>query len=369
MAPSEIPVNSLLRHVVPLQERLSAIASEVISSGYYRLGPGVAAFEQEFADYCGTSHCISVANGTDALELSLKAVGVGAGDRVVVTANAAMYSTSAVLACGAEPVFVDVDPASSTMQVAALATALAGPVPAKAVIVTHLYGQLAPIDALAELCRQHGVALVEDCAQAHGAAHADGRRAGAFGDVAAFSFYPTKNLGALGDGGAVVSSDDGIAERVRRLRQYGWTSKYTNGLSGGRNSRLDELQARFLSLMLPLVDGWNERRRQIARRYSDGIRHADIRVPAIAGNDYVAHLYVVRSDRRQALREHLAAAGVQTDVHYPLPDHRQPCHQGRFEAVALPVTEADAGQVLTLPCFPEMTEVEVQRVIDACNRF
>ena len=362
-----IPVNSLLRHIQPLEAELVAAATDVVRSGYYVLGPGVNRFESAFADYCGASECIGVANGTDALELALKAVGVTAGDRVAVAANAAMYGTSAVLACGAVPLFVDIEEAGATLDPARLSEAFASMVP-RAIIVTHLYGRLARIDEILQLCRSHGVAVVEDCAQAHGA-RSNSRAAGSFGDVAAFSFYPTKNLGALGDGGAIVTSDTGIGQRARQLRQYGWTAKYTNTHAGGRNSRLDEIQARMLLTMLPLLDGWNARRREIANRYSNEIRNPAIAVPAPAGEEYVGHLYVVHCDRRDALRTHLEGIGVQTDVHYPVPDHRQPCHRGAYDHIQLPVTERLATTALTLPCFPELTDEEVERVIDACNRF
>ncbi|MCE4369489.1 DegT/DnrJ/EryC1/StrS family aminotransferase [Xanthomonas hortorum] len=363
-----IPVNSLSRHIAPLQDTLSQIAGSIIASGYYVLGPNVKAFEQEFAGYCGAAHCVSVANGTDALELSLKALGVGQGDKVAVVANAAMYGTSAVLACGATPIFVDTGAGTGLMSVTALEAALAGGTTPKAVIVTHLYGQLADIEAIVALCQARGIKVVEDCAQAHGAER-NGRRAGSFGDISSFSFYPTKNLGALGDGGAIVTSDDALATRAAQLRQYGWTAKYTNSLRGGRNSRLDELQAAMLRHMLVLLDGWNQRRRDIANRYARGLSNPKITAAGVVGADNVAHLYVVRCDEREALRAHLQAAGVQTDVHYPLCDHRQPCHEGAFESVVLPNTEADAACVMTLPCFPELTDEEVDQVIDACNRF
>ncbi|HDX0787707.1 TPA: DegT/DnrJ/EryC1/StrS family aminotransferase [Stenotrophomonas maltophilia] len=363
-----IPVNSLSRHIAPLQDALSSLAATVIASGYYVLGPNVKAFEQEFARYCGAAHCISVANGTDALELSLKALEVGTGDRVAVVANAAMYGTSAVLACDATPVFVDTNADDGLMSVAALKAVLdSAPLP-KVVIVTHLYGKLAQIEEIVALCHDRGIKVLEDCAQAHGAERG-GHRAGSFGDIASFSFYPTKNLGALGDGGAIVTSDEALALRATQLRQYGWTAKYTNSLAGGRNSRLDELQAALLRHMLPLLDGWNQRRRDIANRYAAGLRSDRVRHIGTVGNEHVAHLYVVRCDNRNALRAHLQAAGVQTEVHYPLCDHRQPCHQGRFDAVSLPHTEADAAQVLTLPCFPELTDAEVDTVIAACNRY
>lgn len=364
-----IPVNSLPRHIAPFQARLAAVAAEVIGSGYYVLGSGVREFEASFAAYCGVDHAVGVANGTDALELSLRALGVGPGDRVAVCANAAMYGTTAVLACGAEPVFVDIEAGAATMDPAALEAALAADGRMAAVIITHLYGRLARMEPLLSLCRAHGAAVVEDCAQSHGAADAAGRRAGAFGDLASFSFYPTKNLGAFGDGGAVVTGNAELATRVKQLRQYGWSDKYTNALPGGRNSRLDEIQARMLSVMLPSLDAWNDRRRDIANRYSTDIRSATIEVTPVAGREYVAHLYVLRSDRRDALRAHLQEQGIQTDVHYPRPDHRQPLHEGRFNAVSLPETERDAARVLTLPCFPELTDAEVERVVQACNRF
>lgn len=368
MHPSPVPLNSLARHAASLRGELVAVAAAVVEGGHYVLGPGVEAFEAAFADYCGAGHCIGVANGTDALELALKAVGVAAGDRVAVPANAAMYATTAVLACGAEPVFVDVDE-DSTLDPEALEQAFTTGAPPRAAVATHLYGRLARIGRIAAACAAHGVALVEDCAQAHGARAADGRRAGAFGDAAAFSFYPTKNLGALGDAGAVVCRGAGVAARARALRQYGWSDKYVNALAGGRNSRLDELQARVLSTKLPLLDGWNRRRRAIANRYSAEIRNPAIAVPAAAGEEYVAHLYVVHCASREHLRAHLGQAGIASDVHYPVPDHRQPCFEGRHAAVSLPVTERQARTALTLPCFPELTDDEVSRVIDACNRF
>ena len=361
-----IPINALGRHIAPLQEPLARIAAEVIASGYFVLGPGVKAFEEAFASWCGVAAVVGVANGTDALELALKAVGVGAGDRVAVAPNAAMYGTSAVLACGGEPQFVDVD-ALGLMSLETLQSSVGRDGLPKAVIVTHLYGRLAAIEAIADWCAAQGVAVVEDCAQAHGATR--GRRAGAFGDIAAFSFYPTKNLGALGDGGAVATRRPELATRVAQLRQYGWSAKYTNALPGGRNSRLDELQARFLLAMLPLLDGWNARRRQIAQRYIEGIRHPALRLPASTGEDDVAHLFVVRTPRREALAAHLKAAGVQTDVHYPVPDHRQPCFGGLYDAFVLPGAEREAREVLTLPCFPELEDAEVEAVIAACNAF
>lgn len=368
MDPQTVPVNSLLRHVAPLRDALARAAAEVVGSGYFVLGPQVARFEAQFADYCGVGHAVGVANGTDALEIALKCVGVGPGDAVVVAANAAMYGTSAVLACGARPAFADVLETYATLDPDRVQALLDDGEGVKAIVVTHLYGRLAHVADIVRRCRARGVAVVEDCAQAHGARDGTGRMAGAFGDVAAFSFYPTKNLGALGDGGVVISNDADIAARARQLRQYGWSCKYVNALPGGRNSRLDEIQAAMLSVMLPHLDHWNACRRSIANRYSAEITSTLLELPPVAGDEFVAHLYVVRSDRRDHVRGVLEAACIQTDVHYPRSDHRQPCHEGRYDAVRLPVTERDAERVLTLPCFPEMTDHEVTKVIRACNQ-
>lgn len=361
-----IPLNSLSRHIAPLQQQLATIAEKVIQSGHYVLGPAVQSFEAEFAAYCGVRHCAGVGNGTDALELALRAAGVRAGDKVAVVANAAMYSATAALAIGAVPVFVDVGE-DANMDPDSLSNAVA--VGLSAVVITHLYGRLADAEALAEVARQARVPVIEDCAQAHGARDAAGRAAGSLADVAAFSFYPTKNLGAIGDGGAVVTDNPAIAENVRKLRQYGWGGKYRNELPGGRNSRLDELQAAFLSVMLPHLDAWNERRREIANFYSANIENPAITVPRPGGAEYVGHLYVVRTERRDALRKHLDACGIDTDIHYPIPDHHQPCFGGAFKSVRLESTERLAATALTLPCFPELLDSEVEQVVQACSRF
>ncbi|MEA9587215.1 DegT/DnrJ/EryC1/StrS family aminotransferase [Xanthomonas sp. WHRI 10064A] len=361
-----VPVNALDRHIGPIARQLEEAAVKAIGSGYYVLGPNVKAFEKEFADWCGAGDCVSVANGTEALELGLRSLGVSDGKRVAVVANAAMYGTTAVLACGAEPVFIDIDPITCTMAPEALEAELAtGKI--DVVIVTHLYGRLAQMDAFTALADKHGFAIFEDCAQAHGAMDAQGRKAGTFGKAASFSFYPTKNLGALGDGGAVTTNDPAIADTLRKLRQYGWTAKYRNELRGGRNSRLDEIQAAFLRVMLPLLDNWNARRRDIANRYSTEIKHFNILVPPTSGNDFVAHLYVVHTSDRAGLQKHLADAGVNSEVHYPTPDYRQPLFAGQFDDLLLKATDHSCACVVTLPCFPELTDAEVSQVIEACN--
>ena len=345
---------------------LDATARRVIAGGWYVLGPELEGFEREFAAYCGVAHAVGVASGSDALELALRALGLGPGAAVATVANAGGYATAAILAVGATPRYVDVAAGTGLLDPAALDGILAaGPV--AALIVPHLYGRLAPMTEILARCRPGGVAVIEDCAQAHGARR-DGRRAGSFGAVGCFSFYPTKNLGALGDGGALVSDDPVLAGRIRALRQYGWGDKYHVERPGGRNSRLDELQAAFLRLGLPALDGWNRRRRAIADRYRAGIRHPGVACPPPGGEDDVAHLFVLRCAGRDRLAAHLAARGIGCAVHYPVPDHRQP---GWREACAgagpLPVTELLAAEILSLPCYPELEDREVEAVINAVN--
>jgi len=359
---TRIPLNDLDAHTTPQQEALCAATRRVVERGWFVLGPEVEAFEQEFATYCGVPHAVGVGNGTDAIELALRALGIDAGDEVIVAANAGMYSAAAVNAAGATPVFADVDETDLTLDPAAVAAAI-GP-RTRAVVLTHLYGRMGKVQTLADIAKSRGLALLEDCAQSHGA-RVDGRRAGAFGDVACFSFYPTKNLGALGDGGAVVCRDAQIATRIRRLRQYGWEKKYFATLPHGRNSRLDEMQAAILRTKLPHLDGWNARRRAIAQAYA-GVAGDRLRHPRVEGEDYVAHLYVVRTSQRESLRAHLDGLGIASDVHYPVPDTQQPAL--RIAAPpSLPVTERACREVLTLPCYPELDHPSVQRVMAALD--
>jgi dTDP-4-amino-4,6-dideoxygalactose transaminase len=355
-------VNALDRAVAAQRDSLHAAVARVVDSGWFVLGPETEAFEREFAEYVGVSECVGVGNGTDALELALIAIGVTAGDMVVTVANAGMYTTAAALKVGARPLFVDVDPDDLLVDVTALGATLdRNGSEIRAVVVTHLYGQLVDLAPVVGLCAPLGIPVVEDCAQAIGARR-DGRSAGASGTVSAFSFYPTKNLGALGDGGAVVTDDLAVAARVRQLRQYGWDRKYHSVVSGGRNSRLDEIQAAVLRLRLPATGAGNAIRRSILARYRDALPAGPRRMVLAALDDsHSGHLAVLRTPTREADRAHLAAAGVTTDIHYPVPDHHQPVLAGR-STVSLPVTEAAAGEVLTLPCFPQLTDNEVVRV-------
>ncbi|WP_203981149.1 DegT/DnrJ/EryC1/StrS family aminotransferase [Planosporangium flavigriseum] len=360
-------MNDLVAHNASLADELSDAVMRVLNSGWYILGREVKAFEEAFAAYCGVPFAIGVANGTDALELALAGVGVGRGDRVALVANAGGYGTSAVNALGAVGVYVDVDLDTQLIDASALDRVLAG-ADIRAVIVTHLYGRLADMAELMAVADRHGVKVVEDCAQAHGASR-DNRRAGSFGHVAAFSFYPTKNLGALGDAGAVVTGDAAIAERVGRLRQYGWDRKYHMTLAPARNSRLDEVQAAVLSVKLPHVDAWNARRIALASFYAEAITHPKVALPAVDGTSYVAHLYVVRTTDRDDLAAHLRAEGVPCEVHYPYPDHRQPAAGDRYAGVSLPTTEQLCAEVLTLPCYPEMSDADAEHVAAAVNRW
>ena len=290
----------------------------MLASGWYILGRECAAFESEFAAYCGVAHCVSVANGTDALELALRGLGIGPGDTVATVANAGGYSTTAIRAVGAEPLYIDIDPSTMNMSAADLAARLTPAV--RAVIATHLYGRMADLPALLAVTGRAAVPLVEDCAQAHGAA-IGGKKAGSWGALACFSFYPTKNLGALGDGGAITTNDGQLAQRVKSLRQYGWSGKYQCA-EYGRNSRMDEMQAAILRAKLPHLDGWNARRREIAATYSAALAGQPVECPRDFGEDYVAHLYVIRTPgARSGARR---AERVRHRDRYPLPGAGSP---------------------------------------------
>jgi dTDP-4-amino-4,6-dideoxygalactose transaminase len=356
-------INEIKRQSEALAPELAAAVERVLRRGWYILGPEVKEFEQEFAAYCRSGRCVSVANGTEALEIALRALELPPGSKVANVANAGMYATTAILHAGLRPLYVDVDRTTLTMDAGALSAAIDAET--SAVIVTHLYGQMADMPAISEIAKRSNLPLIEDCAQAHGA-ELQGVRAGAWGKLGCFSFYPTKNLGALGDGGAIVTGDEKLAERCRLLRQYGWSEKYRCSIPGGRNSRLDEMQAAVLLAKLPHLEEWNRRRRTIAQRYNEAFAGLEVQVPCGEGPDYVAHLYVVRTRQRERVQASLKEAGIASDVHYPVPDYLQEGMRSvpGNTAVHLPVTEECCKQVLTLPCFPELTEQEQRVVID-----
>ena len=362
-----IPVADLSRHIQKHRSRIEAAINRVLDRGHFILGEEVAAFEESFAAYIGVSHCVGVANGTDAIELALRVMGVGNGTKVATVGNAGNYTTTALNAIGAFPIYMDVDPVSRNVTLSEVSQAIKLGV--EAVVVTHLYGMaVAEIEEIARLCRISSVPLIEDCAQAPGA-QINNRKVGSFGDASSFSFYPTKNLGALGDAGAVTTSSDEVGEKLKKLRVYGWGDKYTVDLLGGRNSRLDEVQAAILSELLPFLDEENIQRREIATFYSTNIFNSNLQVPKTSGSEFVSHLYVIASTNRTRLQSHLHSAGVGTAVHYPAPDHKQLATKGFTISDALQVTERLSSEVLTLPCFPEMTQAEISRVVDALNSF
>lgn len=345
-------------------EILSALSSALERMNLF-LGENVRLFEQEFGEYCGTHHCVGVGSGTDALILALRACGVGPGDEVITVANTFIATVEAIHAVGAKPVLVDVEPDTCTLDPSQIEAAITSYT--RAIVPVHLYGRLADLTSIVDVARRHSLLVVEDACQAHGASK-DGRRAGAFGDVGCFSFYFSKNLGAYGEAGAVVTNNPEIAQRVALLRDHGSPSKYQHSVLGV-NSRLDELQAAILRVKLRYLDRWNEQRRAHAATYNQLLSGLGLRLPKIPNDgSHVFHLYVVRSDRRDALRTSLEGAGVATSIHYPIPVHLQPAWTAHgYRPCLLPVTEALAGQILSLPLYPEMTTSQIERVC-ACIR-
>ena len=354
-----IPMNDLRRGWVATDSAVHEAVRRVLTSGSYLGGPESDAFEAELATYLGVSHAVGLANGTDALVLALQSVGCGPGSEVVTVANAGGYASIAAVLIGAGVVYADVDPTTLVATPDTIADSI-GP-DTRAVVITHLYGNMADVPAIVSNCRARGIAVIEDCAQAIGC-EVGGRRAGSFGDVAAFSFYPTKNLGAAGDAGAVATDDPAIADRVRSLRQYGWSPRYVVAHPHGRNSRLDEIQAAILRIGLRRVNQLNERRVAIVGRFAEAVRGTAIRVVTGAGVPTVAHLAVVRATQRAGVRALFEAHGVGTDIHYPVPDHRQLGLPRPLREMPLPETEHAVDQILTIPCYPSMTDDAVDQV-------
>jgi len=351
-----------------LATEIDAAIRAVLDGPAYVLGEAVSRFEQEFTAYCGARHGVGVNNGTDAIHLALRALGIGAGHEVITVAHTAVATVAAIDMAGATPVLADVDPPTRTISRKAV-EALLGP-RTKAIIAVHLYGHPADLGALMPLCEEHGLALIEDCAQAH-AAEWKGRRVGSFGRVATFSFYPTKNLGAIGDAGMVITSDDLVADRLRLLRQYGWRTPQHSELRGW-NSRLDPLQAAILSVKLRHLDAQTARRREIAARYGAQLKGLPLSLPTVADDcTHVYHLYVIEladQAERDALRAHLAANAIMAGIHYPEPVHLQPAYAD-VKHGPMPVSERLARTVLSLPLYPEMTDADADRVIAAVRSF
>jgi len=364
VAPLSVPLGDLKRQTSAIRAELDAALARVLDSGMYILGKELIAFEQEFAAYCGVGHCIGVASGAEALYLAIVAHDIKPGDEVITVANACMYQVAAILQAGARPILVDVDPVTQNMLPSAFEAAITSRT--RAVMPVHLFGRLADMQAICEIASHYHILVIEDAAQAHGswARDAEGalRKAGAWGSVACFSFYPSKNLGAIGDGGALVTNDAALAERLRRLRMYGWSSKYHTAELNGRNSRLDELQAALLRVKLRHLDQGNSARRERAAWYAELLGDLTISLPT-DDPGHIYHLYVITVPVRDALREHLIADRIGCDIHYPLPAHLQPAYADLgYRHGSLPTTERLATQILSLPMFPELTRAEIEQV-------
>lgn len=356
-----------------LQNEIDAAVARALQSGWYILGQELRSFEAEFAAWLGASAAVGCGNGTDALALALRALGVGPGSSVVTVSHTAVATVAAIEMVGATPVLIDIEPDYYTMDPAELAEVLAHPPtgvpPIRAVIPVHLYGQPAALEQIMAACGRHGVPVVEDCAQAHGAT-IDGRKVGTLTEVATFSFYPTKNLGALGDGGMLATQDPGLAAEIAALRQYGWRTHYISD-AVGVNSRLDEVQAAILRVKLQHLDAQNARRQAIAADYDTALLGTSLLPPSRRDDaTHVFHLYVLRTIDRAGMQARLRLAGIGTGVHYPSPIHLQPAYRGRaaLGPSRCRATEAAALQVLSLPMFPELTDSQVTQVCEALSR-
>lgn len=351
---NSIPFLDLRAAYLELKPEIDAAVARVLDSGWYILGPEVEAFEAEWAEFCGAAHAVGVGNGLDALTLALRALEIGPGDEVIVPSNTYIATWLAVSAVGATPVPVEPNPATYNIEPALIPTAIT--TRTKALLPVHLYGQPADLDPILAIARQHNLAVVEDAAQAHGARY-NGRRIGSHGDVVCWSFYPGKNLGALGDAGAVTTNDPAIAERIRDLRNYGSRVKYVND-ERGFNSRLDPVQAAVLRVKLQVLDEWNTRRKHIAAMYLDSLAHETtaLTLPFVPNYaDPVWHLFVVQHPKRDQLQKQLTEAAIGTMIHYPIPPHRQQAYADLAIALeALPIAESTARNVLSLPIGPHL---------------
>jgi dTDP-4-amino-4,6-dideoxygalactose transaminase len=362
-----IPFVDLRIHDAELRREMSAALRQTMDRAQFILGDQVASFESEFAEYCGVKHCVGVASGTDALHLTLRALGIGPGDEVITAANSFIATALAVAYTGATPVLVDVDPRDFLIDVGLLEEAITPRT--KAIVPVHLYGQPADMRAILDIAGRRGLTVVQDACQAHGA-RLDGIPVASFGTAACYSFYPSKNLGGCGDGGAVVTSCAQLADRLRMLRNYGQKSKNDFALFG-HNSRLDTLQAAVLSAKLPYLDGWNQRRRLAADMYAELLAGTDLVVPIErAGANHVYHLYVIRHPRRDELQAHLRSAGVECGVHYPAPIHELPPFCGACTVPeGAPISSELARQILSLPMHPALTPEQVEHVARTAQSF
>ena len=360
-----VPFNDLSRGWLANSDEVLEVCTRVIKSGLYIHGPEHAAFELELADFLGCTDAIGVASGTDALQLALRAVGCGYGSKIIAAANAGGYTSIASVGIGCEIIYCDVDPISLVITGETISPLLTKDI--QAVVVTHLFGNIAPVDQIRKLCEPLGIKVIEDCAQAIGG-RIGAQRVGTVGDMGTFSFYPTKNLGGFGDGGAVVTSDLILASQVRKLRQYGWSEKYLIDTSGGINSRLDEIQAAVLRLGISKIDRLNAKRQEIVKQYREAFYATKLQIVTQDSEDATAHLAVVRVPKeigRDRFQDGLTSMGIQTAIHYPILDCDQlglP-HPNKIDQI--PASRAAQGEIISLPCFPELTSSEVTAVITA----
>lgn len=361
-----IPFFESKRQYKELREELNESINKVLSSGWYVLGKENQNFEKNFASFIGTKLAVGVNSGTDALKIALKAVGVGPGDEVITVSNTAVPTVSAIRETGAKPVFVDVDK-YFTLDAEMLKEKITQRT--KVIVPVHLYGGVCNMEAIMKIARKYRLKVVEDCAQAVGAKY-NNKKVGTFGDISCFSFYPTKNLGALGDGGIILTSNKKLADKCRALRMYGMENSYHSKVEG-YNSRLDEMQASILSTKLPHLNTWNKRRQEIARMYIKGIKNPHISLPEIRpGSEHVFHLFVIRTSYREKLINHLSKWGISSKVHYPYPIHLQEGYSFlKNQSRSLKVTERIADEILSLPIFPELKDSEIKYVIRVLNKF
>lgn len=357
-----LPINPKANYLAHKDEINPAIA-RVLDSGWYILGQEVAAFEKEFAAYIGVRFAVGVGSGTGALHLALRACGIGAGDEVITVSHTAVATVAAIELCGAAPVLVDIDLNTYTIDPVQIESVIKQRT--KAVIPVHLYGHPADMGSIIGIANRHELRVIEDCAQSHGAIY-KGRKTGSWGDIAAFSFYPTKNLGAMGDGGVVVTNNPELADRAKLLREYGWRQRYVSDFPG-LNLRLDELQAAILRVKLRYLDEENRKRQALAKIYDEVLSATSLTLPTCTpGASHVYHQYVVRSEYRDSLREFLREKGIGTLIHYPVPIHRQPAYKGRLRcADSIANTERVVKEVLSLPIYPELTSGQVRQVGEA----
>jgi dTDP-4-amino-4,6-dideoxygalactose transaminase len=362
-----IPLVDLYAQYEPIQDEIWSAWDAALKSMRLFLGPNVQAFEQEFADYCGVSHAIGVSDGTSAIHMALRAVGVGPGDEVITVSHTFIATTEAILLAGAKPVFVDVYPDTYLMDVQQIEARITPQT--KAILPVHLYGQCVDMDPVLDIAKKYSLRVIEDACQAHGAIY-KGRKAGSMGDAAGFSFYFTKNLGAYGEGGMVTTNNPEIARTVKMIRDHGSEKRYYHEMLGW-NGRLDELQAAALRIKLKHLDQWNEMRRRNAEYYRKALEGLGVVLPVETdGNQPVYHLFVIRAQERDALREYLSTHGIGTGIHYPVPIHLQECYAGMSEGKgSLPVTEQITQEILSLPMYAELTTEQIDWVIENIKDF